>query len=463
MKQRKPELCAWLPVEGGRVPWWGLLAMAVGLARVAAPVPACAADTNAQPPVASPAQASPLPVVVNSGAEMPRHAQQAAGPVLAPEPAPAAADPEPPVSTQPVVVSLGAEAQRNAGLVVGQAQAGSLAGTIEAMAMIQPEASHLVRIHPAGSGKVLTVAVVPGQHVSAGDVLLTYQNHTLHMVRLQVSKARAALSTAQAALQNARATYERGRALEGGAVAVGETRRRFAALQAATDDVQARQADLDTLNHQLEQEYNSVTESDAGQHGRDDETSRIIAPGAGEVQTVSVAVADDISPNTELVVLADLSTVWIVSDILPQDAQRVQPGGVQVTVPEGQARTVLRSTITSIGYLADPSTGLVHVISRADNADGRLHPGMFLTTRLPTRDPVPGVVVPAAAVVDIDGVSTVFVAQGPEHFLARPVRVGAEQDGKAVILSGLTVDEPVVTQGAFTLKSVLLKSSMGDD
>ncbi len=88
---------------------------------------------------------------------------------------------------------------------------------------------------------------------------------------------------------------------------------------------------------------------------------------------------------------------------------------------------------------------------------------MFLTTRLPTRDPTPGVVVPAGAVVDIDGVSTVFVPNGPERFQVRPVRVGAEQDGKVVVLSGLAAGETVVTQGAFTLKSVLLKSSMGDD
>lgn len=360
-------------------------------------------------------------------------------------------------------VTLTVAAQQNAGLETGHAQAGALTGTIDAMAMIQPEASHLVRIHPAGAGKVLTVSVVPGQQVNAGDVLLTYQNHALHGVRLQMTKAQAALSTAQAALQNARATYERGRALEGGAVSVGETRRRFAALRAAEDDVQARQADLDTLRHQLEREYNSVTESDVSPNDRDDETSRIIAPSAGEVQKVGVGVADDIGPNTELVTLADLSTVWIVSDILPQDAQRVQPGGVQVTVSERQGRPVVRSTITAIGYLADPATGLVRVISRADNADGRLHPGMFLTTRLPTRDPVPGVVVPASAVVDIDGVSTVFVATGPERFQARSVHVGAEQDGKAVIVSGLAAGEMVVTQGAFTLKSVMLKSSMGGD
>lgn len=422
---------------GGLPAAWGADAPA-GNAPAVTPVPASAA-VPATPSAATPVAAPP------------------AGAVAGAAPAGTAA------GELGLFVTLGSAAQQNAGLQTGPAQMGALTGTIDAMAMIQPEASHLVRIHPAGVGKVLSVAVVPGQHVNAGDVLLTYQNHALHGVRLQITKAQAALSTAQAALQNARATYERGRALEGGAVSAGETRRRFTALRAAEDEVQARQADLDTLRHQLESEYNSVTESDASPNGRHDETSRIIAPSAGEVQTVGVGVADDIGPNTELVALADLSTVWIVSDILPQDAQRVQPGGVQVTVPEGQARTVLHSTITSIGYLADPATGLVHVISRADNADGRLHPGMFLTTRLPTRDPTPGVVVPAGAVVDIDGVSTVFVPNGPERFQVRPVRVGAEQDGKVVVLSGLAAGETVVTQGAFTLKSVLLKSSMGDD
>lgn len=360
-------------------------------------------------------------------------------------------------------ITMGAVAQANAKLVISAVQHGILTQNLDAMGTVMSEASRIVHIHPAGSGKVMNVTVVPGQHVSTGDVLLTYQNHSLHLVRLEMTKAQSALSTAQAAYQNAAAAYGRSRDLEGITVAVGETRRRLALFKAAKDDIAARQADVATLQHQLDEEYNSVTESDKGQISPADETSSIISPTAGEVQSVLVGVADDISPATELITLADMSSVWIVSDILPQDAAQVVEGGEQTTeLPADGAMTLLTSKITSVGDLADPVTGLVRVISRAANPDGHLHPGMFLNTHLPTRVRTEGIVVPESAVTEINGVSTVFLPAGPDHFRPKEVRVGAESAGQKVIVSGLVGGDRIVTHGAFALKAIMQTSDLPD-
>ncbi|NHO31892.1 HlyD family efflux transporter periplasmic adaptor subunit [Acetobacter sp. LMG 1636] len=358
---------------------------------------------------------------------------------------------------------MGAAAQANARLVISVVRHGMLGENLDAMGTVMSEESRIVRIHPAGSGKVLNIAVVPGQHVRKGEVLLTYQDHSLHLVRLEMTKAQSALSTAQATYQNAAAAYSRGRELEGTTVAAGETRRRLAVFKAARDDIMARQADVDTLKHQLEEEYNSVTESDKGQISPADETSAIISPTTGEVQSVLVGVADDISPATELVALADMSSVWIVSDILPQDATQVVEGGEQTTeLPADGAMTLLTSKITSVGDLADPATGLIRVISRASNPGGHLHPGMFLNTHLPTRKQTEGIIVPGGAVTDIDGVSTIFLPVGPDRFRPQEVRVGAESAGQKVIVSGLAVGDRVVTHGAFALKAIMQISDLPD-
>ncbi|MFT8806695.1 MAG: efflux RND transporter periplasmic adaptor subunit [Acetobacter aceti] len=362
----------------------------------------------------------------------------------------------------PTVV-MGEAAQKNSALVISIARSGALVKNLDAMGTVTAEAGHVVRIHPAGSGKVLSVAVVPGQHVHKGETLLTYQDHSLHLIRLEMTRAQAALTTAQAASQNAASAYHRGHELAGAAVAAGETRRRLAAFQAAKDDVIARQADVDTLKHQLEEEYNSVTESVKAQTGPLDETSSIIAPTAAEVQSVFVGVADDISPTTELIGLTDMSSVWIVSDILPQDATQVVQGDEQITELASDAgTTLLRSKITSVGDIADPATGLVRVISTVPNPDGNLHPGMFLNTHLPTREKATGIIVPESAVTEINGVSTVFVPAGPNRFRPQEVHVGATGNGQKIITSGLSVGERIVTQGAFALKAVMLVSDMND-
>jgi len=360
-------------------------------------------------------------------------------------------------------ITMGAAARANAKLVISVVQHGTLGENLDAMGTVMSDASRIVRIHPAGSGKILNVAVVPGQHVRKGEVLLTYQDHSLHLVRLEMTKAQSALSTAQAAYQNAAAAYSRSRDLEGITVAAGETRHRLALFKAARDDITARQADVDTLQHQLDEEYNSVTESDKGQITPTDETSSIISPTTSEVQSVLVGVADDISPATELVALADMSSVWIVSDILPQDAAQIVEGGEQTTeLPADGAMTLLTSKITSVGDLADPVTGLVRVISRAANPGGHLHPGMFLNTHLPTRARTEGIIVPESAVTEINGISTVFLPVGPDRFRPQEVQVGAESAGQKVIVSGLTVGDRIVTHGAFALKAIIQTSDLSD-
>ncbi|CAI9121269.1 efflux RND transporter periplasmic adaptor subunit [Brytella acorum] len=362
----------------------------------------------------------------------------------------------------PIVV-MGEAAQKNSALIISIAKSGTLVKNLDAMGSVLAEAGHVVRIHPAGAGKVLNIAVVPGRHVRKGESLLAYQDHSLHLVRLEMTRAQAALTTALAARQNAASAYDRGRELEGMTVAAGETRRRLAVFQAAKDNVIARQADVDTLRHQLEEEYNSVTESDRAQTSPLDETSSIIAPTAAEVQSVFVGVADHISPATELMGLTVISSVWIVSVILPQDAARVVQGGEQTTeLVSDTGTTLLGSKITSIGDMADPATGLVRVISTAPNPDGSLHPGMFVNTHLPTRDKTMGVIVPENAVTEINGASIVFVPAGPNRFRPREVHVGATGNQQKVIISGISPGERIVTHGVFALKAVMLVSDMNE-
>jgi len=55
----------------------------------------------------------------------------------------------------------------------------------------------------------------------------------------------------------------------------------------------------------------------------------------------------------------------------------------------------------------------------------------------------------------------VFKLQGDELH-AQPVEIGASASGWTEISAGLAVGEEVITQGAFLIKSLLLKSQIGD-
>jgi membrane fusion protein, heavy metal efflux system len=57
----------------------------------------------------------------------------------------------------------------------------------------------------------------------------------------------------------------------------------------------------------------------------------------------------------------------------------------------------------------------------------------------------------------------VFVRQPDGDFELHPVTVGRTAAGRAEILSGLRATEQVVVDGAFTLKSAILKRTFGEE
>jgi cobalt-zinc-cadmium efflux system membrane fusion protein len=72
-------------------------------------------------------------------------------------------------------------------------------------------------------------------------------------------------------------------------------------------------------------------------------------------------------------------------------------------------------------------------------------------------------VVPRSAVTEIAKKTVVFVAQGAADFELHEVTLGREAPGKVEVLAGLREGERVVSDGVFTLKSMVLKGSFAED
>ncbi|MGF1277718.1 efflux RND transporter periplasmic adaptor subunit [Acetobacter pasteurianus] len=358
----------------------------------------------------------------------------------------------------PSVVALDMAAIKNEGIAVTFAKSGKVSRILPVISRVMPDTTRLVYIHPAGSGKVLDVLVQPGASVRKGQALLRYQDHSLHSARLQAIQMRAALTAAIASRNDAAAAVQRAKQLVGQTLSLAELRRRQDILAQADATMRARQADVDTLGHRFNEEFNSSSEQSSRK--QQDEVSTLISPVDGMVQTLDTSAAADLTPTTNVASVADLSDVWIVSDITPEQAARLQPGGLQTIETNDGAIT---SRIDTVDGMANPQTGLVRVISRVPNPTGALVPGMVVDATLTERDSVTGIVVPAESLQKIDGYNIVFVQIDKTHY--RPVMVNiALDDGKhAVVNSGLKEGEAVVSHGSFALKSIIGLAGMDAD
>jgi len=349
------------------------------------------------------------------------------------------------------VVKVDVAALKTLGIETAVAKDGALRGHITCPAYIESDPRKVVRIRATGEGRISRVLVYPGQIVKAGQPLIEYHDHMLEQVSQQLQGAQAAVEEAKAARDEAALAAQRGHILSGGALAHGEVQRRETVLRHAEALVREKTATLEGYRMRMG-DFTSPTERTV-----DRSVSQIVAPIGGVVRSINTAMGEGVSADSlPLVEIDDLSTVWVVSQVLDHDAQRLSTGAEQVTMLSGATTGGIHSTINSIDSHVDPQTRQLLVRSLVDNSHDALRPGTLVTTELDAARAVSGEIVPSAALQQMGGQSTLFVQTAPDRYVARQVTVGPEENGQTVITQGLSRGDVVVTQGSFALKSQMM-------
>ena len=109
----------------------------------------------------------------------------------------------------------------------------------------------------------------------------------------------------------------------------------------------------------------------------------------------------------------------------------------------------------------DESSRTVKVRVEVSNRAGHLLSGMFASVRLYLPGADEALAIPGSAVLEDEGRSFVFVHHAGDDYVRRPVAVGRTWGGWAEVKSGLTAGQVVVAEGAFLMKSDVLRSKMG--
>ncbi len=179
----------------------------------------------------------------------------------------------------------------------------------------------------------------------------------------------------------------------------------------------------------------------------------VTAPTSGKVLEMSVAAGEYRNDtNAPVMTIADLSTVWVSSDVPESAIRLIQPGeriDVELAAYPGET---FHGKVTRIADVVDPQTRTIKVRAEMDNAHGKLRPEMYGTIRhtdsMKTRP-----VVPAGAVLQGDGKTTVWVETAPGRFQPVNVKVGERTGDMLPVLSGLTAGTRIVADGAMLLRA----------
>lgn len=167
-----------------------------------------------------------------------------------------------------------------------------------------------------------------------------------------------------------------------------------------------------------------------------------------------------ISPDMDLYLIADLSTIWVNADVYEYEVPFVKVGqraDMQLSYYAGKTYT---GKITYIYPTVDPVSRTVKVRIEFPNPNFDLKPQMFANVQLKINYGKQ-IVVPQEAVMDSGDKQYVFVVHGGSAFEPRVIQMGAKLEGNVVVQSGLNAGETVVTSGNFLIDSESrLKSAM---
>jgi cobalt-zinc-cadmium efflux system membrane fusion protein len=319
-------------------------------------------------------------------------------------------------------------------------------GSISAPGKVEANVNRQSHVVLPVAGRVSTVLVKIGDFVRQGQPVLTLESADIDAAVSSFQQAQAIVTQTKSALAKAQMDLDREKDLfEHGAVPQKEV------LNAQAVTVQA-QAGVDQAQAAVEQARRRLQILGIGTEAFGQRVT-IHAPISGKVMEMSVVNGEfrnDLS--APLMTIADLSSVWVTSDV-PETAIRFvklgEPVKIDLAAYPGET---FRGRVALIGDMVDPQTRTVKVRAELPNPAGRLKPEMFggiqlaeQTEKRPT--------VPASAVVASDGKTLVWREVGKGVFEKVAITTGAQIGDRVAVLEGLKPTDRVVVDGVMLLVS----------
>jgi len=309
-------------------------------------------------------------------------------------------------------------------------------------ARISADPSHVVRIFPPLSGRVVGLRVLPGQEIGKGAVVATLQSSDIAAARADFEKAKIEVLRSDRALTRGKLLLQ------------------HEVLSQA--DYYELEAVDQTAHSELDRSRQRIHELGFSEDSNSDEVA-LRAPISGVVLDIGTAAGEmqrSLDNATPIATIANIDSVWIVGDVFERDLSSVKPGReVQVLVP-AYPDLKLTGRVGNIGDALDPSTHTLKLRVVLPNPKHTLKADMFATIRVPGAARS-AVIVPGTAILHEGEKTSVFVQNASGKYDQRVVTIGRTFDSGAVknveILNGINDGDKVVIVGG-----ALLRPTNGD-
>lgn len=180
------------------------------------------------------------------------------------------------------------------------------------------------------------------------------------------------------------------------------------------------------------------------------EWQRMRALGKGEL----------IDPGRVMFIISDEATLWVEASTVPSDLTHFEIGA-PARIAHGDDHWI-NGRVVQLHHQLDEITRRQGLRIEVDSSDDHLHPGQFVEAEISTGEGPEVLAVPSEAVTLVMGVPTVFLLKEAHKFEPQSVDSGESSGGWTEIRGGLSDGDEIAVTGVFHIKSLLLKSSLGE-
>jgi len=294
--------------------------------------------------------------------------------------------------------------------------------TVKALGTVTPVQG--VTVSADLPGVIEKIYFESGRTVRQGDIL----------VQLDTRQETAQLTSAESARDLSRLNFDRMKELkESGVIAA---------------------ADYDRATAQLQQDDAKVGEIRATIARK-----TLRAPFSGVLGIRQINLGQYLAAGAPIVSLQTLQPIYVDFSVPQQQVANLRPGTAVELTAEGRSS---QGKISAVDSVVDTATRNIQVRATFANADGRLHPGMYVEARIVLGASQPVLVLPASAISYAPYGDSVFVVEDVKDPKSQKtylgvrqqfVKLGGSRGDQVAVLSGLKPGEEIVTSGVFKLRN----------
>lgn len=356
------------------------------------------------------------------------------------------------------VVKVPAEMIRENGGVVSMAQVEtrSMTASIQFSGELSLDETRTAHLGARIPGIIRTVDVDLGDHVKAGQILMTIESVELGEAVSNFKRSHAERTLAERTLIRETALWEQKIAAEQDLL---DAQIEFDKSELDVESARHRLSVLGLADHDIEALRN-------GKNGMSTGALSVRALMDGTVVFRHASVGEYVEPGEDLMIVSALDSLWIWLDAYEKDLKWIRAAAEQGSIPvimsvNAYPGESFLGQIDLISDMMDKESRTVRLRGNIDNTSRKLNAGMFCRGDVANGEGSETTVVPSAAIMHDEGISFVFKHLEADLYYRCNVTVGRRTAEWVEIAEGVQVGESVIQAGAFLLKSDILRAKMG--